>query len=83
MSKTEQAKPRAPKTFEEASVRLDELVAQMESGNLPLDKTVAAFEEGRKLVAFCTEKLNEVQRRVELIKTKEEDGSLAREPFEE
>ena len=33
-----------PKTFEEASARLDELVAQMEAGQLPLDDMIAAFE---------------------------------------
>lgn len=72
----------APKTFEEASARLDELVRQMESGQLPLDGMIAAFEEGRRLVAFCNVKLSEVQRRVETIKAREADGSIAREPFQ-
>lgn len=76
-----QAKPAAPKTFEEASARLDTLVRQMESGQLPLDEMIAAFEEGRKLVAFCNDKLTEVQKRVEIIKAGEADGSLAREAF--
>lgn len=71
----------APKTFEEASARLDTLVRRMESGQLPLDDMIAAFEEGRKLVAFCNEKLTEVQKRVEIIKAGETDGSLAREAF--
>ena len=74
-------KRRAPKTFEATSDRLDQLVAQMENGQLPLDKMLAAFEEGRALVAFCSEKLNEIQRRVELIKQKEENGSIVRESF--
>lgn len=71
----------APKTFEEASARLDVLVRQMESGQLPLDDMIAAFEEGRKLVAFCNEKLTEVQKRVEIIKAGEANGTLAREAF--
>lgn len=70
-----------PKTFEEASARLDELVQQMESGELALDAMIAAFEEGRKLVAFCNAKLSEVQKRVEVIKAAEADGSITREPF--
>ncbi len=79
---TENATPKAPKTFEEASDRLDALVRQMESGQLPLDGMIAAFEEGRRLVAFCNAKLSEVQRRVEIIKAGEADGSIAREPFQ-
>ena len=74
--------PTEPKTFEEASARLDELVRQMESGQLPLDSMIAAFEEGRQLVAFCNAKLSEVQRRVETIKAQEADGSIVREPFQ-
>lgn len=70
-----------PKTFEEASARLDELVTQMEAGQLPLDDMIAAFEEGRRLVAFCNAKLSEVQKRVEIIKAQESDGTITREPF--
>ncbi len=77
----EQKKAQAELTFEAASARLDELVEQMESGNLPLDEMIAAFEEGRKLVAFCTAKLSEVQRRGGGIKQQEGGGSLAKEPF--
>ena len=71
-----------PKTFEAASKRLDELIKAMESGELPLDKMIAAFEEGRKLVAFCNAKLSEVQQRVEKIKQAEADGSIIREPLD-
>ncbi len=75
------ATPAQPKTFEEASARLDELVRQMESGQLPLDDMIAAFEEGRTLVAYCNAKLTEVQKRVEKIKAAEADGSIVRETF--
>ena len=69
-------------TFEAASARLDELVERMERGEMPLDEMIAAFEEGRRLVAFCTQKLSEVQRRVEIIKRQEDDGTLVREAFQ-
>lgn len=69
-------------TFEAASARLDELVERMERGEMPLDEMIAAFEEGRRLVAFCTQKLSEVQRRVEIIKRQEDDGTLVREVFQ-
>lgn len=70
-----------PTTFEDASARLEHLVQQMESGQLPLDHMIEAFEEGRRLVAFCNAKLTEVQKRVEIIKAKETNGELTREPF--
>jgi exodeoxyribonuclease VII small subunit len=76
------AKEEKPMTFEEASARLDELVRQMESGQLPLDKMIEAFEEGRRLVAFCNQKLSEVAKRVEKIKEDEKTGLLMREPFQ-
>jgi len=66
--------------FEEALKRLEQLVADMESGRLPLDDMVAAFEEGQKLAALCTGKLNEVERRIEVL-TKSESGIEA-VPFE-
>lgn len=75
-------KSNAPATFEEASARLDELVRQMESGQLALDKMIEAFEEGRRLVAFCNNKLSEVAKRVEQIKEDEKTGAIAREPFQ-
>jgi exodeoxyribonuclease VII small subunit len=71
-----------PLTFEEASTRLDQLVQQMESGQLPLDKMIESFEEGRRLVAFCNQKLSEVAQRVEKIKEDEKHGTLTREPFQ-
>ena len=76
------AKTSSPKSFEAASKRLDELITQMESGELPLDKMIEAFEEGRTLVAFCNAKLSEVQQRVEKIKQAEADGSIIREALD-
>ncbi len=72
-----------PKTFEEASQRLEVLIRKMEEGQMPLDDMIDAFEEGRVLVAYCNAKLSEVQHRVELIKSEENDGSILRERFPE
>lgn len=68
-------------TFEQAAKRLQELTQSMESGTLALDDMVAAFEEGTRLIAFCTEKLNAVERRVELL-TAKSDGTIEKQPFE-
>jgi exodeoxyribonuclease VII small subunit len=68
-------KDSAPKNFEGALAELEEVVEQLESGDLPLDDSLAAFEKGVGLVKFCNQKLNEVEKRVELL-LKDKDGRL-------
>ena len=62
MAKKEKTEP----GFDEALKRLEQLVEQMESGEMDLDAMVAAFEEGQRLIQFCSRKLNEVERRIEV-----------------
>ena len=52
-------------SFEDALAELEELVRKMESGEMGLEEMVAAFEKGQKLVKSCTDRLNEVERRIE------------------
>ena len=73
--KTEKAQ-----SFEKALARLEEIAAEMESGELGLEKMVAAFEEGQKLVKLCSSKLNEVEKKIEML-VKNSDGSVGTEPF--
>jgi exodeoxyribonuclease VII small subunit len=68
------------KTFEEAMKRLEEIVGQLEKGEIPLEETLSLFEEGVKLSRFCREKLDEAEKRVEIL-LKDEGGILYREPF--
>ena len=67
-------------SFEKALARLEEIAAEMESGELGLEKMVAAFEEGQKLVKLCSSKLNEVEKKIEML-VKNSDGSVGTEPF--
>ena len=67
-------------SFEKALARLEEIAAEMEGGELGLEKMVAAFEEGQKLVKLCSSKLNEVEKKIEML-VKKADGSIAAEPF--
>jgi exodeoxyribonuclease VII small subunit len=46
-----------PATFEEAIERLEALVSEMETGDIPLEKSLLAFEEGQRLIKFCEQKL--------------------------
>ena len=61
--------------FEDGLKRLEEIVAKLESGNLPLDDSLKLFEEGVKLVRFCNERLAEAQQKVEIL-TKDQAGNV-------
>jgi len=68
-------------SFEESLNRLDKIVQDMESGEMELDAMISAFEEGQRLVKSCSEKLNEVEKKIEKV-VKGADGQIATEPFE-
>lgn len=65
--------------FEEAYSRLEEIVRKLESGNMTLEESLKAFEEGVRLSRICSERLDEAERRVEILV--HENGTVA--PFEE
>lgn len=67
-------------SFEKALARLETLVKEMEGGQLSLDKMMSSFEEGTKLVGFCSKKLNEVEKKIEQLVKK--GGEVHTEPFE-
>jgi exodeoxyribonuclease VII small subunit len=67
--------------FEESMERLETLVKEMEEGTLSLEDMIARFEEGQSLIKVCTRKLNEVERKIEVLVKKGQ--ALATEPFEE
>lgn len=67
-------------TIEQAMERLDRLVTEMESGQLPLDKLIAGYEEGARLVRLCQEKLDVAAQRIQII-TRKTPGSLELEDF--
>ena len=60
-------KPAAEANFEQAMQRLEQIVEQMESGELPLEELIVRYEEGMKLVKVCQEKLETAERRIEVI----------------
>ena len=75
-------KDQPEKSFEDALKRLEEVLESLEHGNLNLEESVRAFEEGVKLVRFCHDRLDEVERRVELL-LKDEAGRFFTKPFPE
>jgi len=69
------------KKFEDAMKRLEEIVEDLEGGELPLEDSLKVFEEGMKLLTFCSDKLDEVEKRVDLL-VKESDGRYVKKPFD-
>ena len=70
----------AVEKFETALKKLEEVVKKLEGGDLSLEDSLKAFEEGVKQASFCSKKLNEAEKRVELL-MKLKDGSFTREDF--
>ncbi|MCX5843031.1 MAG: exodeoxyribonuclease VII small subunit [Deltaproteobacteria bacterium] len=65
--------------FEEALGRLEEIVRRMETGDMGLEESLKAFEEGIKLARVCSRKLDEAERRVDILLKQGED--LVIKPF--
>lgn len=61
-------------TFEQGLARLEELVEQMERGDLDLDRSLVVFEEGIMLSRLLNRKLDEAEKRLEIL-TRDENGS--------
>lgn len=61
----------AKEKFEDALEKLEDIVRKMESGDMPLDEALRSFEEGIKLIRFCSSRLEETERRVEMLLEKE------------
>ena len=55
----------AKEKFEDALEKLENIVKDMEAGNMPLDSALKSFEEGIRLIRFCSAKLEESERRIE------------------
>jgi len=68
-------------SIEKAMERLDGLVKEMESGQLPLDKLISTYEEGVKLIRLCQEKLDAAEQKIQII-TRNASGPSGVEDFQ-
>ena len=73
---------RRPNEFEKAFQHLEKIVQRLESEELPLDESLQLFEEGIKLSRFCHQRLEEVEKKIELILA-DAKGQPVIEPFED
>ena len=70
-----------PKSFEDALKRLEDIVAKLENGEQPLEKSLELFEEGVKLSRYCNDKLNEAEKKIQQL-TKNASGELVTQEME-
>ena len=70
------------KAFEEALKELEEIVNRLEQGDLPLEDALQLFEQGVRLSRLCHTRLDEAQKRVEVL-LKDESGKMTTRPFEQ
>ena len=66
--------------FEECLQRLEEVVNQLERGEVPLEQALKLFEEGVQLSNSCRKELEEAEGKVEILL--KQNGKLQAEPFE-
>ena len=66
--------------FEEAISKLEKIVQQLEEGEKSLEGSLKLYEEGIKLSKFCSGKLEEAKKKIEIL-TKSEKGELTTKPF--
>ena len=67
--------------FEDSLNRLEKIVAKLEEGDVPLEESLRLFEEGIRLSRLCNQKLDEAEKRVEIL-LKNKEGVLKPQPFD-
>lgn len=66
-------------SFEEAMERLERIVSRLESSDVPLETAIELYQEGMALSRLCGRKLEQVERRIEMLV--EDENGLGRKPF--
>lgn len=66
--------------FEDCLARLEQIVSQLEAGQLSLEDSLKVFEEGIGLARHCAKYLADAERRIELL-AKDDTGALSQKPF--
>jgi exodeoxyribonuclease VII small subunit len=68
--------------FEENLKELEEILQQLEHGDLPLETALAKFEAGMRLIRNCNQQLEAVERKVEIL-LRDEAGNFTTRPFQD
>lgn len=76
MGATEQRDVIGDLSFEEAYARLEDVLSRLQMGNMSLDDSLAAFEEGMTLAAHCQSLLDSAELRVEMLERAAPEADL-------
>ncbi len=68
------------KSFEDALAKLEQITKELEEGDLSLEESLNHFDEGVKLAELCSSRLNEAQKKIEILLKK--NGGLEPAPFD-
>lgn len=71
----------AKERFEDALDKLEKIVSKLEDGDIPLEESLKLFEEGIRLSRLCNQKLDEAEKRVEVL-MKSKGGVMKPQPFD-
>ena len=74
MSRKAPATPAAPASYGDAVQQLEQLVAGLESGQLPLEELLGQYQRGTELLRYCRDRLQAVEDQVKVL----DDGGAAR-----
>ena len=72
----------APKSFEEALAELEQIVSQIEGGQVGLEESLVKYERGTFLIQHCRGVLNVAEKQIELL-SKSADGGIETSPMEQ
>jgi len=71
----------AKKTFETAMKQLEQIVKDLETGDMPLEKAIKKFEEGIQISKYCSGKLDESEKRITLLMRDSDGEKVSEIPF--
>lgn len=66
----------SPLSFEAAFARLEEILEKLNTGTVSLDESITLYEEADKLLATCSKRLNDAERKIEIL-VKNRNGELS------
>jgi len=71
----------AKKTFEMAMKQLEQIVQELETGDIPLEKAIKKFEEGIQISKYCSEKLDASEKKITFLMQDSDGEKLSEIPF--
>ena len=78
----EESKDKGAPTFEEAYNRLDTITRELEDGSTPLERSLALFEEGQKLLKLCHGMLDQAEKRLQVLQVGESGFEIKEETID-